>query len=120
ATPLYAQIRNATVAAGRTFDDSDESNHAKVAVIGQTVVEHLWSKGFNPVGQEVDFNGVRFRIIGELEKKGSSGVGDQDDVVIAPLTTVKDALVGNVDTYSLIAVQAASRQQTDAAQAEAT
>jgi putative ABC transport system permease protein len=118
-TPIYAQIRNATLATGRFFDESDEANHAKVAVIGQTVVEHLWNKGFNPVGQQVDFNGIRFRIIGMLEKKGSTGVGDQDDVVIAPLTTVKDSLVGNVDTYSLIAVQAASRQQTDAAQAEA-
>ena len=118
-TPIYAQIRNATLSAGRFFDDSDEANHAKVAVIGQTVVEHLWSAGFNPVGQDVDFNGIRFRIIGMLQKKGSSGIGDQDDVVIAPLTTVKDSLVGNVDSYSLIAVQAASRQQTDAAQAEA-
>jgi putative ABC transport system permease protein len=119
ATPLYAQIRNATVVAGRTFDDTDESNHAKVAVIGQTVVEHLWSKGYNPVGQDVTFNGIRFRIIGLLDKKGSSGVGDQDDVMVAPMSTVKDSLVGNVDTYTLIAVQAASRTQTDAAQAEA-
>ncbi|HZU74030.1 MAG TPA: ABC transporter permease [Acidimicrobiales bacterium] len=118
-TPVYAQIRNATLSAGRFFDDSDEANHAKVAVIGQTVVEHLWSSGFNAVGQWVDFNGIRFRIIGMLDKKGSSGIGDQDDVVIAPLTTVKDSLVGNIDSYSLIAVQAASRQQTDAAQAEA-
>jgi putative ABC transport system permease protein len=119
ATPIYAQIRNATMEIGRTFDESDEANHAKVAVIGQTVVEHLWSKGFNPVGQQVSFNGVRFRIIGMLEKKGSSGVGDQDDVVIAPLSTVKDSMVGNIDTYTLIAIQAASRTQTDAAQAEA-
>ena len=119
ATPLYAQIRNATMQTGRSFDDSDEANHAKVAVIGQTVVEHLWSKGFNPVGQQVTFNGVRFRIIGMLEKKGSSGIGDQDDVMVAPLSTVKDSLVGNIDTYTLIAIQAASRQQTDAAQSEA-
>jgi putative ABC transport system permease protein len=54
-----------------------------------------------------------------LEKKGSSGIGDQDDVVIAPLSTVKDSMVGNIDTYTLIAIQAASRTQTDAAQAEA-
>ena len=117
--PVYGVIRNATLQTGRFFDQTDEANHAKVAVIGQTVVEHLWSKGFNPVGQQVDFNGVRFRIIGMLEKKGSSGIGDQDDVVIAPLSTVKDSMVGNIDTYSLIAIQAASRTQTDAAQAEA-
>ena len=119
APPALDQIRNATVSSGRLIDDDDGQSRAKVAVIGQTVVEHLWSKGFNPVGQQVDFNGVRFRIIGMLEKKGSSGIGDQDDVVIAPLSTVKDSMVGNIDTYSLIAIQAASRTQTDAAQAEA-
>src|SRR6266545_2086986 len=119
ATPNYAQIRNATLEAGRFFDDTDEANHSKVAVIGQTVVEHLWNKGFNPVGQQVSFNGVRFRIVGLLEKKGSSGIGDQDDVVVAPLSTVRDSMVGNVDTYTLIAIQAASREVTDSAQAEA-
>ena len=118
-TTVYGQIRNATLQSGRFFDETDEANHAKVAVMGQTVAEHLWGKGFNPVGQEVEFNGIRFRIIGLLEKKGSTGVGDQDDVVIAPLSTVKDSLVGNVDTYTLIAVQAASRKATDAAQSEA-
>ncbi|HVW34177.1 MAG TPA: ABC transporter permease, partial [Acidimicrobiia bacterium] len=118
-TTVYSQIRNATLQAGRFFDETDEANHAKVAVMGQTVAEHLWGKGFNPVGQEVEFNGIRFRIVGLLEKKGSTGVGDQDDVMVAPLSTVKDALVGNIDTYTLIAVQAASRQATDAAQSEA-
>ena len=119
ATSNYSEIRNATLQAGRFFDEADESNHAKVAVMGQTVADGLWGKGYNPVGQQVSFNGVRFRIVGLLEKKGSSGIGDQDDVVIAPLSTVRSSLVGNVDTYTLIAIQAASRQHTDSAQAEA-
>jgi putative ABC transport system permease protein len=119
ATPNYMEVRNATLQAGRHFDESDEANYAKVAVVGQTVADGLWGKGFNPVGQQVSFNGVRFRVIGLLEKKGSSGIGDQDDVVIAPLNTVRATLVGNVDTYTLIAIQAASREVTDSAQAEA-
>ncbi len=119
ATPNYAEIRNATLESGRFFDDSDQSNHSKVAVMGQTVADGLFGKGNNPVGQQVSFNGVRFRIIGLLEKKGSSGIGDQDDVVIAPLSTVRSTMVGNVDTYTLIAIQAASREVTDSAQAEA-
>ena len=102
-----------------TSTTSTQANHAKVAVMGQTVADGLFGKGSNPVGQQVSFNGVRFRIIGLLEKKGSSGIGDQDDVVIAPLTTVRATLVGNVDTYTLIAIQAASRKHTDSAQAEA-
>jgi putative ABC transport system permease protein len=119
ATPNYMEVRNATLQAGRHFDEADMANHAKVAVMGQTVADGLWGKGFNPVGQQVSFNGVRFRIVGLLEKKGSSGIGDQDDVVIAPLSTVRATLVGNVDSYTLIAIQAASRQHTDSAQAEA-
>ncbi|HEV7862695.1 MAG TPA: ABC transporter permease [Acidimicrobiia bacterium] len=118
AEPLFAQIRNATIEYGRLFDEQDEADHAKVAVIGRTVIQHLWGKGYNPVGQRVQFNGVRFQIIGVLEKKGSNGFQDQDDVMVAPLSTVKDSLVGNVDTYTIIAVQAASRQQTEAAQQE--
>jgi len=117
--PIYGVIRNALMERGRFFDESDEANHAKVVVLGQTVVKHLWgSKDFDPVGQQVSFNGVRFRVIGVTQKKGSSAVGDQDDIAIAPLTTVKDTLVGNVDTYTIILVEAASRQQTEAAQAE--
>jgi len=46
----------------------------------QSIADGLFGKGFNPVGQQVAFNGVRFRIIGLLEKKGSSGIGDQDTV----------------------------------------
>ncbi|HKY74521.1 MAG TPA: ABC transporter permease [Acidimicrobiia bacterium] len=119
ATPNYMEVRNATLQAGRHFDESDMANYAKVAVMGQTVADGLFGKGSNPVGQQVSFNGVRFRIIGLLEKKGSSGIGDQDDVVIAPLNTVRATLVGNVDSYTLIAIQAASREVTDSAQAEA-
>lgn len=119
ATPNYAEIRNATLEAGRFFDEADQANYSKVAVMGQTVADGLFGKGSNPVGQQVSFNGVRFRIIGLLEKKGSSGIGDQDDVVIAPLTTVRATMVGNVDSYTLIAIQAASREVTDSAQAEA-
>ena len=120
AEPIYGAIRNATVSSGRFFDDGDEAEHAKVAVVGTTVVEHVFGKGVNPVGQEVQFNNVIVRIVGVLDHKGSNGFQDQDDVMIAPLSTVIDDLVGNVDSYTVIAVQAPSRLQTNAAQAEAT
>jgi len=107
------------VSSGRFFDDQDEAEHAKVAVIGTTVIEHLFDKGVNPVGQEVQFNNVMFRIIGVLDHKGSNGFQDQDDIMITPLSTLIDDLVGNVDSYSVIAVQAPSRPQTSLAQAEA-
>jgi putative ABC transport system permease protein len=120
AQPRYGEISNTGVASGRWLDDGDVQSHSKVAVIGQTVVDHLFGKGVDPVGQQVEFNAVRFRIVGLLQKKGSNGFQDQDDVIVAPLTTVIQDIVGNVDSYSSIAVQAASRQALPAAMGEVT
>ena len=118
APPEFGDVRNARVTSGRWLDNEDVQSHAKVAVIGATVVDHLFGKGVDPVGRQVEFNGVRFRIVGLLEKKGSNGFQDQDDVIVAPLTTVIDNIVGNVDSYSLIAVQATSRDDLPAAMTE--
>jgi len=109
AEPLFAQIRNAAVSRGRWLDDEDVRTRAKVAVIGQTVIDKLFGKGVDPVGQQVEFNNIRFRIVGVLAPKGSNGFQDQDDVMVAPISTVRENIVGNVDSYNLIAVQAASR-----------
>jgi putative ABC transport system permease protein len=116
--PALDQIRNATAASGRLLDDDDVASHAKVAVIGQTVVDHLFGKGVNPVGEQVEFNGVRFRIVGLYDKRGSNGFQDQDDVLVAPISTVIQNIVGNVDSYNSIAVQATSRQTLPATMTE--
>ena len=108
--PVYTSIRNMTVKAGRLLSEDDESNRAKVALIGSTVVERLMGKGVDPVGQDVDFNGVRLRIVGLLTPKGSGGIGDEDDVMVAPLTTTLDHIVGTVESYSHVVVQALSRE----------
>jgi len=120
AEPAFGDIRNAAATSGRLLDEEDVQSHAKVALIGTTVVDHLFGKGADPVGQQVEFNGVRFRIIGMLERKGSNGFQDQDDVIVAPLTTVIDNIVGNVDSYSSLAVQASSRETLPAAMTEIT
>jgi putative ABC transport system permease protein len=119
-TPVYGQIRNAWVHRGRWLSDEDQRTHAKAAVIGTTVVEHLFASGVDPVGQQVQFNGVAFRIVGLLEHKGSNGFSDQDDVIFAPLSTVLDDIVGNVDTYNNISVEAVSQSQVRAAMGEVT
>jgi putative ABC transport system permease protein len=115
AVPSYLVIRNVTVTAGRLLTEEDESSRAKVALIGSTVVGRLLGKGVDPVGRDVDFNGVRLRVVGLLTSKGSDGIEDQDDIVIAPLTTTVDHIVGSVDSYSLMIVQAVSRQALPAA-----
>jgi putative ABC transport system permease protein len=120
AEPIFAQIRNAVAEEGRMIDEQDEADHAKVAVMGRTVIKKLWHAGYNPIGRDVHFNGIRFRIVGVLEKRGSNGFQDQDDVVVAPISAVEDTMVGKVDSYHFVAVQAISREATDAAQADLT
>jgi len=117
-SPEFADIRNTPVAEGRMLNQDDMASHAKVAVIGQTVVDHLFPKGVDPVGQQVEFNGVRFRIIGLQVRKGSNGFQDQDDFMYAPITTVIDNIVGNVDSYTIIGVRSTSKDTLPAAMTE--
>jgi putative ABC transport system permease protein len=118
--PSYASIRNLTVTAGRLLTEEDESNHAKVALVGSTVAERLMGKGVDPVGKDVEFNGVRLRIVGLLASRGSDGVDDEDDVLVAPLTTTVDHIVGSAESYTLLAIQATSRQALPDAMAQVT
>jgi putative ABC transport system permease protein len=118
--PVYAAITNLTVKAGRLLTEEEESTHAKVALIGPTVVQHLMGKGVNPVGQDIEFNGVRLRVVGLLTSRGSDGVEDEDDVMVAPLTTTVDHIVGSVESYTHVAVQAVSREALPGAMAEVT
>ena len=118
-SPDFAEIRNTPVERGRLLTPEDVASHAKVAVIGWTVVEHLMGKdGPDPVGQMVEFNGVRFRIVGVQVRKGSNGFQDQDDFIYAPITTVIDNIVGNVDSYTIIAARAVNKDLLPQAMAE--
>jgi putative ABC transport system permease protein len=116
--PTYAQARNYDIADGDMFTSADVKKHARVVVIGPTVVENLFS-GSNPVGQTIKMGGSSFTVVGVTKAKGSNGVTDQDDVVLAPLTAVQDVLSG-YGSVNQIVVQAASEKALDAAQAEVT
>ena len=90
----YQIIRDWNVTSGRFFDQSEVRQMRKVAVLGHTIAENLFP-GEDPVGQQVQLRNVPFRIIGVLEEKGQTASGtDQDDVIIAPYTTVKNRLRG--------------------------
>jgi putative ABC transport system permease protein len=118
-SPEFADIRNTPVEEGRALTQEDVASHAKVAVIGWTVVEHLMGKGGpDPVGELVEFNGVRFRIVGVQARKGSNGFQDQDDFMYAPITTVIDNIVGNVDSYTVIGARAVNKDALPAAMVE--
>ena len=117
-TTSYEAARSYTMAEGSWFTNADETNHARVMVVGPTVVSELFS-GQDPVGQSVQVNGTNFQIIGVTASKGSNGTSNQDDVAIAPLTAVQDTLTG-YGNVSQIVVQAKSRGQLNAAQTEVT
>jgi putative ABC transport system permease protein len=119
-TPNYEEIRNYSIADGRFFNNEDNSQGAKVVVLGQTVVANLFGVNANPLGETVQFNRTSFQVIGVLAKKGTNGAQDQDDVVIAPLTTIQENLTGITPNVNQIAIEATSRNVMDAAQAEIT
>lgn len=85
----YLSIRQLKVADGEMFTDTDIKVAAKVCILGQTVVDYLFPDGSDPIGKVVRFNSIPFRVVGVLQKKGYNSMGmDQDDLVLAPYTTV--------------------------------
>jgi ABC-type antimicrobial peptide transport system permease subunit len=94
-TPEYLQVRDWTeLAEGEPFTERDVRNASKVCLIGQTLVRELFG-GHSPLGEELRIQNVAFRVIGVLQRKGANMVGmDQDDVVLAPWTTIKYRVSG--------------------------
>ena len=117
-TPSYLSARDYQVGLGSGFTNQDIKQHKRYVILGPTVVENLFG-GQDPVGQTVRVNGTGFQVIGETDPKGSNGVQDQDDVVLAPITAVEDTLSG-YGSLSSITVQGKSSSSLDAAQAEVT
>jgi putative ABC transport system permease protein len=85
----YLTIRQLSVDDGEMFTENDIKTSAKVCVLGQTIVDNLFPDGSDPVGRVVRFNSIPFRVVGVLKKKGYNSMGmDQDDLALAPYTTV--------------------------------
>lgn len=85
----YLTIRQLTVEDGEMFTDTDIKTASKVCVLGQTIVSNLFPDGSDPIGKVVRFGSIPFRVIGVLKKKGYNSMGmDQDDLALAPYTTV--------------------------------
>jgi len=107
--PNYPTIRAWAVAKGSYFTEEDVKAATKVAVLGQTVVDNLFGDA-NPVGQIIRMKGVPFRVLGVLDKKGGSAMGqDQDDLICVPYTTAQKRLMG-VTYIGNIIVSAVSPQ----------
>ena len=93
-SPDYLEIRQLKVDRGEMFTEADVQSAAKVCVIGQTIVDNLFSDGDDPIGQVIRINQIPLRVIGVLKAKGYNSMGmDQDDVVLSPYSTVMKRLL---------------------------
>jgi putative ABC transport system permease protein len=118
--PSYLDIRKLTLRDGIAFTQADVTTSAKVCLIGQTVVDNLFPNGENPIGKVIRFNRIPFQIIGILNPKGQNAFGqDQDDILIAPYTTVQKRILATI-YYQNIYASASSEEVTDAAVSEIT
>lgn len=102
--PEYFDIRNLKVISGNIFSMSDDRSATKVCIIGQTVVENLFGTNADPVGSFIRINKIPFKIIGILDKKGQNAFGqDQDDIVLAPFSTVQKRMMAITFVQSMMA-----------------
>lgn len=116
----YLTIRQLTVEQGEMFTENDIRTAAKVCVISKTIVDNLFPDGSDPIGKVIRCNQIPFRVIGVLKSKGYNSMGmDQDDVVLAPYSTVMKRLLAQ--TYlSGIFASALTEDMTDEAVDEIT
>jgi putative ABC transport system permease protein len=120
-TPDFFPIRNWTIARGTFFGDGDVESGAKVIVLGQTVSDHLFGPGVDPLARTVRVRAVPFVVVGILERKGQSPMGsDYDDAVFVPSSTFQAKIQGGLQNYisGIIVVSAKSEAETGRAQKE--
>ncbi len=119
ATPEYFTIRSWPVTSGQYFTEADIRGATKVCVIGQTIADNLFKEN-DPVGQVIRIRKMPFRIVGVLSMKGQSAQGsDQDDIIIAPYTTVQKKMTGQT-FLSNIMISAVSEEAMADAQSQIT
>ena len=112
-TPDYLDIRKLKVKEGAMFTEHDIKSAAKVCVLGKTVADNLFPNGEDPVGRVIRFGKIPLTVIGLLESKGTNSMGmDQDDVVLAPYTTVMKRMLA-IDYLQGLFASAADESKTD-------
>jgi len=119
-SPEYLDIRKLSVKEGIMFSEQDVRASAKVCLLGKTVVDNLFPNGEDPIGKFIRFGKIPFQVIGVLTPKGTSNFGqDQDDIIIAPYTTVQKRILSSI-YFGQIYASATSEAASDAAVAEIT
>jgi putative ABC transport system permease protein len=119
-SPEYLNIRKLIVKEGIVFSEQDIRASAKVCLLGKTVVDNLFPNGEDPIGKIIRFGKIPFQVIGVLVPKGTSNFGqDQDDIIIAPYTTVQKRILSSI-YFNQIYASAITEDASDAAVAEIT
>jgi putative ABC transport system permease protein len=118
--PEYLKIRKIELKQGTMFNEEDVRIASKVCVVGKTVTDKLFPNGENPLGKTIRFGNIPLLIIGTLEPKGRNQMGqDQDDVVLAPYTTVQKRILA-ITHINMIIASAKSEEVSEAAATEIT
>jgi putative ABC transport system permease protein len=113
-SPSYLTIRDWSFTGGGPITQVDLETGARVAIIGETIVENLYEPGEEPVGSTIRIKNVPFRVVGVLSPKGQSAQGaDQDDVIFIPFTTAERKLVGTSFLGSVGAIFASTSRLDD-------
>ncbi len=113
-SPSYLTIRDWSFTSGGPFTQADLDSAARVALIGQTIVENLFEPGEEPVGAVIRIKNVPFRVIGVLAPKGQSAQGsDQDDVIFIPFSTAERKVFGTPFLGSVGAIFASTDRAED-------
>ncbi|MBE5032622.1 ABC transporter permease [Gallalistipes aquisgranensis] len=116
----YMTIRKLSVGEGEMFTDQDVKRAAKVCIVGKTVVENLFPNGEDPLGKTIRFDKIPLKIIGVLTPKGYNSMGqDQDDLIIAPYTTVQKRVLAITYLHGIF-LSAVSEELSDKAIDELT
>ena len=117
-SPGYLTVRDWNYTSGGAFTQVDLDTAARVALVGQTVVENLYDPGEEPVGSTIRLKNVPFRVIGVLAPKGQSAQGsDQDDIIFIPFTTAERKVLGTLFLGSVGALFASTDRLDDLPQA---
>lgn len=119
-SPEYLDIRKYSVGEGEMFTESDIRSAAKVCVVGKSVVDELFTNGESPLGKTIRLDKIPFRIVGVLVPKGYNSMGqDQDDLILAPYTTIQKRVLA-ITYLQGIFCSALAEEATDQAVEEIT